>query len=293
MGVIPRIVVTGAAGFIGRRVVARLAGRGRVVALDRVEPAERVAGVEYVGGDLHEGVGIEQEFVLVHLAWNMERGSPEAQSASVDDFKHVLEHSKLRGVVGLGSAEEYGELEGRLSEEMAPGSRMSAYGWAKNEACMALRNWAQGGGGKGIWVRPFIAYGAGQMGDMAIPYALRCARERRAADFSAGLQCRDFVHVDDVADGIVAAAARLKSMDEAFAVCNLGCGEPVRLRDVLERIAEKTGSHGLFRFGTKPMRVGEPAEQVADLRRAEEWLGWKARTGWREGIDELCREAMA
>lgn len=287
------LLVTGAAGFIGRRVVARLAtAGGQVVAMDRVVPdGGWPEGVEFRQADLtRELPGLEGEWNLVHLAWNMNRGDAAGQAESVTGFSRLLSQGELVGVVGMGSAEEYGEREGRLTEDMAPGSRLSAYGQAKYDAGCTLHRWAAESGKRAFWLRPFIVYGPGQQGNMAIPYALRCAREGRPAEFSEGLQYRDFVHVDDVAAGIAAAAQQLANDGPPFAVCNLGCGVPVRLRDVLERIANNTGSGDLFRFGARPMRAGEPEEQVADVNAARELLGWRAGISWEAGVDELCRE---
>ena len=294
MNKLPRTVVTGAAGFIGRRAVARLAAEAEVVALDRVpDPGGWPAGVEYRQADLdREMPGFEGEWLLVHLAWSLDRGHAEAQQESLQTFARLLGQAGLAGVVGLGSAEEYGEREGRLREDMAPGAQLSAYGQAKHAAGKALETWARGAGRKAVWLRPFVVYGPGQGGNMAIPYAVRCARERTPADFSEGLQFRDFVHVDDVADGIAAAALGLPTLKPAFAVCNLGRGEPVRLRDVLERIADKTGAQELFRFGARPMRPGEPQEQYADVGSAADRFGWRAKIPWEQGIDALCRESL-
>ncbi len=289
----PRFVVTGAAGFIGRRVVARLAAGGaHVRAVDRMPAPEGFpAGVEFCCVDLENDFPpVDGDFVLVHLAWSLERRNPDAQAASVSVFSRLLEQRGLRGVAGLGSAEEYGEREGRLSEDMRPSLQLPPYGQAKSAACQRLKAWSRGPGRKAIWLRPFIAYGPGQRGDLAIPYALRCARERSPAEFSAGLQFRDFVHVDDVGAGIAQAAFRLPELGDAFTVCNLGCGVPVRLRDVLERIAEKTGSRELFHLGARPMRTGEPREQYADVSAAKRLLGWRAQIPWQRGIDDLCRE---
>ena len=290
----PQIVVSGAAGFIGRRVVARLAGAGgRVVAVDRIpDPADWPATVEYRCADLGKGFpALAGDFTWVHLAWSMDRADARAQAGSVSDFERLLAQGGCRAVVGLGSAEEYGELEGRLREDQAPGARLSAYGQAKRDACRALAAWTRGPGRRAIWLRPFLVYGPGQGGSMAIPYALRCAKERCAADFSAGQQFRDFVHVDDVAEGIAQAALRLPAPGRAFTICNLGRGEPVRLRDVLERIAAQTDSRERFHFGARPMRSGEPQEQFADVSAAERLLGWRARISWRAGIDSLCKAA--
>ena len=286
----PTIVVTGAAGFIGRRTVARLAQKAAIVALDRVpDPGGWPAGVEYLQMDLDREMPVfKGNWILIHLAWSLDRSNVAAQQESLRTFARLLGQKGLTGVVGLGSAEEYGELEGRLREDLAPGAKLSAYGQAKHAAGQALEAWARGAGRKAVWLRPFVVYGPGQGGNMAIPYALRCARERTTGEFSEGLQFRDFVHVDDVAEGIAAAALGLPDLKPAFAICNLGRGEPVRLRDVLERIAVQTNSQDLFRFGARPMRPGEPQEQYADVAAAAELLGWRAKIPWAQGIDALC-----
>jgi nucleoside-diphosphate-sugar epimerase len=287
------IVVAGAAGFIGRRVVDRLARTETdVKALDRIgDPGGWPASVDYRQVDLdREMPAFKGSWILVHLAWSLDRANAAAQQESLQTFARLLGQENLAGVVGLGSAEEYGEREGRLREDQAPGAKLSAYGQAKHAAGKALESWARGAGRKAVWLRPFVVYGPGQGGNMAIPYALRCARERTPGDFSEGLQFRDFVHVDDVADGIAAAALALPTLKPAFAVSNLGRGEPVRLRDVLERIADRTNARELFRFGARPLRPGEPQEQYADVAAATERFGWRAKIPWEQGIDALCRE---
>jgi dTDP-6-deoxy-L-talose 4-dehydrogenase (NAD+) len=282
-------VVTGAAGFVGRAVLPRLAAEvppGRVVGLD-LRPRPPGWGGEWLEGGLERLRELDGPFVAVHLAWDLRRGDAGAQEASLAAFREMLRLPNLAGLVGMGSAEEYGSAEGRLEEGMAPGSGLSAYGRAKHEALRA----AQAAGVRCVWLRPFIIYGEGQGGNMVVPYALRCAREGTVAEFSSGEQFRDFVHVDDVAGGIAAAIRALGGLREGECrVCNLGRGEPVRVRDVLEHIARRTGREELFRFGVRPMRAGEPSVQFAATEAAETALGWKAAIPWREGIDRLCMD---
>ncbi len=286
-------MVTGSAGFIGRRVVERLAQTGPVLAVDRVSEPEGWAGdvVEYRHLELdRELPNVAGAWILVHLAWNMDRRSPEAQDASLRTFERLLGQPGLTGVVGLGTAEEYGELEGRLSEASAPGKSLSFYGKAKHTACRNLQKWVgRASSRKAVWLRPFVVYGPGQRGDMAIPYALHCARERQTAEFSSGEQFRDFVHVDDVAKGVERAVASLSALKSGFTVCNLGRGQPIRLRDVLERIARGLNAQDYFKFGVRPMRAGEPREQFADVSSAAQYLQWRAQISWEEGIDALCK----
>ena len=292
-GTAVRVVVTGGGGFIGRRVVARLAESGRsVVAVDpTLSTGDLPYGVEGRRMALgREWLSMPEAFVLVHLAWGMERSDSAAQTESAAVFRAQLSHPNLTGVVGMGSAEEYGERGGCLSEDLAPGDELSVYGRAKNEACGALEAWTRETGRPAVWLRPFVVYGPGQGGGMVLPYALRCARERRLAEFTDGRQRRDFIHVDDVAEGIAQAVRRLPGMEFSWTVCNLGRGEPVAVRDVLERMADRMGARELFRFGVRPRRLHEPAEQYADLTAAAVRLGWRARTPWTEGIDGLCAE---
>jgi nucleoside-diphosphate-sugar epimerase len=247
--------------------------------------------VDYRRVDLSTDILREPGAVLVHLAWRMKRADAREQSGSAAEFMRLLEEGGWAGVVGMGSAEEYGNLEGCLREEQAPGPCLSAYGAAKQAACNALRNWVRSPGRRAVWLRPFVVYGPGQGGDMVIPYAVQCARDRRPAKLSAGLQFRDFVHVDDVADGIARAALVLPDLEDGrLAVCNLGRGEPVRLRDVLDRIADQMEAQKLFRFGKQPMRPGEPQKQYADVSAAAVLFGWRAAISWKMGIDALCKE---
>ncbi len=287
MGVKPTIVVTGAGGFIGRAVLPRLAGTftgGTAIGLD-LRPRPPDWRGEWLEGGLERLREVEEPFVAVHLAWDLRRGDPAAQEASLADFRAMLRVPWLAGLVGMGSAEEYGSAEGCLEESCAPGPSLSVYGRAKHDAFRA----AEESGVRCIWLRPFIVYGEGQGGNMVVPYALRCAREGCVAKFSAGEQFRDFVHVEDVAAGIAAAVRAVLFMpEEECRACNLGRGEPVRVRDVLERIARKTGCGDLFRFGVRTMRAGEPKVQFAAMDAAESVLGWKAAIPWQEGIDRLC-----
>lgn len=284
----PTVVVTGAGGFIGRTVLPRMAGRfplEGVIGLDLLPKPADWHG-EWLEGGMERLREVAGPFVVVHLAWNLRRDDPVAQKNSLEDFRAMLQTPGLEGLVGMGSAEEYGAEEGRLDESRAPGNGLSAYGCAKHGAYRAAKE----AGVRCIWLRPFIVYGEGQGGNMVVPYALRCAREGCVAEFSPGEQFRDFVHVEDVAAGIAAAVQAVRTLPGGECrACNLGRGEPVKVRDVLERIAQQTGRSGLFRFGVRPMRAGEPQVQFAATDAAESVLGWKAAISWQKGIDRLCR----
>jgi nucleoside-diphosphate-sugar epimerase len=292
------LVVTGAEGFLGRRLVAALAAAGReVVAIDRIPHAGgRLPGVTYVQTDLEdvsrllpESVQPGAPFVLLHLAWDMRRFQGYGlQVEQIRPFAQLLDHWSergLRGAVVMGTAEEFGGRDGVISEEDPPRMPLSPYGWAKRAARELAQSWSMKSGLPVTWLRPFIIYGPGQKGDMLIPFAVECARRGQRAQFTDGLQKRDFVYIDDVVAAIVLAAEQRHDGFEAF---NLGRGEPVLVADVLRGIARHFQAEALFDLGGRPRRPGEPDVQVADITKARARLGWTSTVNWTEGLRRVC-----
>lgn len=286
------IVVTGSEGFLGRKVVARLAADGHsIVAVDRVaHVGDTLPGVVHHQSDLSDPATLTpytlDAFTLVHLAWDMRRHAGFAiQAEQVRQFAALLDRwtgNGLARLVAMGSAEEYGGITGTIREDAAPVLPLSPYGWAKRAAQDLVRSWSLRTGTPVVWPRPFIIYGPGQLGDMMIPYAVACGREGREAEFTDGLQRRDFVFIDDVAEAVARAASAETS---GFHAINLGRGEPVEVASVLRAIARHYHAESRFHLGARPRRPNEPEVQVADCAAASTLLGWKAKVGWQEGLE--------
>jgi nucleoside-diphosphate-sugar epimerase len=276
-----RVLVTGGTGFIGGHLTASLRREGMdCVAQPRAVTRSLPAG--WAGAP----------FALVDLAWDTTR-SPgfAAHAQQVHRLAQLVEQLRplgLSAVIGTGSSEEYGPLDGMLTEEAEPATPLTAYGWGKRAAGELLRAWSARAGVPCLWVRPFIVYGPGQRGDMLIPYAVRQALAGLPAEFSAGEQRRDLLAVED----LVALYRRaLERGWEGFHVVNAGTGEPTEMREVVLHLGELLGAGHLFRLGARPTRPGEPPLHVADPARAFGLFGWRAAVGWRDGLSRLVEGA--
>jgi len=296
-----RIVVTGAQGFLGKRLVSRLNEEGfSVLAVDRNPQQDKaLPGVEYHVSDLSDPSTLlpgswenTGNFVLIHLAWDMDRSNSAfaVQSAQVNMFAALLDAWAARGISSLivpGSAQEFGVRCGALREGDDSVKPLTPYGWAKRSAHLLAVSWSKRTGIPLLWLRPFIAYGPGQKGNMLIPYAIAQAQDSAPAQFSDGQQIRDFVYIDDV---IAAFILGVHKNLQGVNVVHLG-GNPAKVRDVLQFIANYLHVEDLFQYEAALRRKGEPDVQVADTGHALRFLGWQSSVGVEEGIMRTCEAA--
>jgi nucleoside-diphosphate-sugar epimerase len=98
-------------------------------------------------------------------------------------------------------------------------------------------------------------------------------------DCTHGRQVRDFIYLDDVAEGCAALVA-----GEASGAYNLGSGRGTTLREVAQLIVAQLGRGELLRFGARPASAYDPAYVVADISKIRTDLGWEPRIRLEEGI---------
>jgi nucleoside-diphosphate-sugar epimerase len=296
-----QIAITGATGFLGSHLVQEIVSRGSSpILLARNSLREPLPCVEM---DLAEPRLIWRALqeakpdTLFHLAGVLGRGDSRAASLACADLNisatlHVLDaamEARVRRIVIIGSAEEYGEQDGPMHEDL-PLQPVSPYGIAKAATTRFAQALHKRSGCPVVVVRPFSVYGPGQPASMFIAQAVEAVVRNLPFRMSHGEQRRDLLYVDDLVRGLIAAASE---RDIEGQVINLGSGQPVRLRDVAKRIWQLTDSAAPLLIGARSATMEQLHDTWADISRAHEMLGWRPQVDLDSGLRETIRWARA
>lgn len=287
-----RVVVTGASGFIGRRTLEPLLARGfEVHAVSRRRPRDVPADVRWEETDLLDDaqraalVARVRPSHLLHLAWYAEPGafwSARENALWVAATVHLVDEFAAAGgrrAVLAGTCAEYAWGDAGVLSEDAPLAPATFYGICKDAARRVAEGLAERLELSLAWGRIFFLYGAGEDERRLVGGVARALTAGERAPTSEGSQRRDFLHVDDVAG----AFAALVAADVTGAV-NVGSGEAVAVRQIVELIAQAAGRPELLDIGALPARPGDPPEIVADVRRLRDEVGFRPAVSLRDGL---------
>ena len=290
-----RYLVTGASGFVGSRLVGRLAAAGEAVTGTYLGRAPRLPGVALreidVGDSEALAAAVEEADpeVVIHLAGLSHVG--ESWQAIADYFQvnvlgteNLLRAAAGRRLVMASSAEVYGlvpEDEQPLREDrrLAPQSPYAMTKAAGERLVLPAG---------GIVVRSFNIVGPGQTTNFALPaFAAQLAAIRRGEQ-EAVLRVgnlaarRDFVHLDDAVDGYLAIARG----GAAGQVYNLGSGAAHTIGDMLERLVAVSGVEARIEIDPQRLRPVDLPLLKADADRLRR-LGWASDRGLDAALEEL------
>jgi UDP-glucose 4-epimerase len=207
-------------------------------------------------------------------------------------------------VVFSSSATVYGESAPVPMKEDFPTSATSPYGWTKVMQEQVLRDAAVADPSLRVallrYFNPVGAHASGMIGEdpagipnNLMPILIEVAVGRREKllvfgdDYPTpdGTGRRDYLHVEDLAAGHVAALEKLGTTDDPVSTWNLGTGRPTSVKEMLEAFSRACG-HDLP-YEIAPRRPGDIAESYADPAKAKAELGWTAdRT-----VDEMCADS--
>ena len=310
MPVLPIVVVTGGAGFIGSHTVDRFMEAGhRVVVLDNFSTGKRAnlarwhdnPNLQIITCDVSHGIFAALAPItkhhgpverIVHLAAQVSVVASIANplvdmQINYGGTLHVMEYARAMGVkkvVFASSAAVYGDVTEMPVREELPCQPISPYGNHKLASELALDYYANVHGVPTTALRFFNVYGPRQ--DPSSPYSgvisIFTARARAGQTltiFGDGSQTRDFVYVGDVVSAIVSATRDGNSR----LVANVGTGRETTVLDLARAVNELSGKRSTIEHA--PARAGEILKSLARVDRLRDKLGVVAETPLNEGLE--------
>ncbi|HEX8338516.1 MAG TPA: GDP-L-fucose synthase [Pyrinomonadaceae bacterium] len=293
-----RIAVTGGGGFLGQVVVGKLRERG----CDDVYVVRKRDYDLVKGSDVERLFGEARPEVVIHLAAVVGGIGANRENPGLYFYENIMMGVQLIEAARLGGVEKFVQVgticaypkftpvpfreddlwEGYPEETNAP------YGVAKKALLVQCQAYRDQYGFNGIYLLPVNLYGPNDNFNPntshVIPALIKKFVDAEARGepsvevWGTGAATREFLYVDDAAEGIVLAAEKYDGRDPV----NLGSGMEISIKDLAGLIAEETGYRGrLVWDASKP--DGQP-RRALDVTRAEELFGFRARVDFVEGL---------
>jgi UDP-glucuronate 4-epimerase len=316
-----RILVTGAAGFIGYHVCTRLLARGDdVVGVDnmndyydvRIKEA-RLANLESSANFTFQRVNVadlpaltdiftsHSPEIVIHLAaqagvrYSLTNPHVYAQSNLVG-FVNILEvcrHHKVTHLVYASSSSVYGaNTKMPFSVRDSVDHPVSLYAATKKSNELMAHAYSHLFGLPTTGLRFFTVYGPWGRPDMALFLFTKAILENRPIDvFNHGNMRRDFTYIDDIVEGVVRVADRIPapaSREHAgissapYRVYNIGNSDPVSLMDMIGILEKALGK--VAQKNLLPMQPGDVAATFADVEELERDTGFRPKTSLEDGL---------
>lgn len=320
-----KVLVTGAAGFIGFHLSKTLASRGdQVVAVDNINdyytPALKIERLRSIGIsdpgvgesnifknlrfiklDITDTAAIQSLFdqqkfdTVVNLAAQagVRYSITHPQSyieSNIIGFFNILEacrNSRCR-LVYASSSSVYGEnTKFPFSEHDMTDSPKSLYAATKKSNELMAHTYTSLYGIKTTGLRYFTVYGPWGRPDMApILFANAITQHKPIRLFNNGDMERDFTYIDDIVRGTVLAIDNPPADSAPSRVFNIGCGHPVRLMHFISSLEQALGVKAEFEL--LPMQAGDVRRTWADTAEISAALGYQATTNVEEGTQKFA-----
>lgn len=254
-----KVLITGAAGYIGRHVVKEFLNNGYVVYANDlnnkgIDERANILDFPIFSGnkDIYNYVG--RPDILVHLAWR--DGFIHNSNAHMEDLsKHVIFLNDmiaggLKNISVMGSMHEIGYWEGAIDEN-TPCNPLSMYGVAKNALRQELLLKAKTSDIVVHWLRAYYIYGDDSRGSSVFSKIVQAHEDgKKEFPFTLGTNQYDFIHIDELAKQIFKASVQ----SEEKGIINVCSGVPVPLKEQVEKFIKDKGYDISLIYGAYPDR---------------------------------------
>ena len=305
-----RVLVTGAAGFIGSHLSEALTARGdTVVGIDNFDQfyprAEKERNLRKLRErpsfsfhtlDILDSDGLARlltrDMVIVHLAARPGVRPSLADPAgyarvNVEGTTAILRAARDTGVSRIvfgSSSSVYGDdTPAPFREDATALKPLSPYAATKRSGELMLESMAPIYGFQAAALRFFTVYGPRQRPDLAIhAFARRILAGETITLFGDGSQSRDYTYCDDIVAGVIAALDWTATAPVGLEIFNLGGNEPVPLSAMVQALGKALGKEPRIKWA--PMQPGDVQHTYADLTKSQNLLGYHPRTTFSEGL---------
>ena len=305
-----KVLLTGAAGFIGYHTALELLERGdEVVGLDNVSPyydpalkearlknLEGKKGWTFIRGDILDRATVAKAMKgcdrVCHLAAlagvRYAFDHPDEYIAiNITGFFHVLDEvrkQKVPGLIYASSSSVYGgNTKLPSSEQDRTDDQLSLYGMNKKDNELMAHTYHSLYGTHVTGLRFFTVYGPWGRPDMALfLFTDALLKGQTLPIFGEGKMQRDFTYVDDIVSGIIA------SIDKNYPeeIFNLGCGRKEELMEYVRMVEVSCGKEAKKEY--LPMQPGDTRASLADISHAKEKLGYEPKTTIKDGVPRFA-----
>lgn len=296
-----RALVTGCAGFIGSTLADRLLRDGyTVIGIDRfsdyysrglkernISSAVKHPQFTLLEEDILDMKSFPSVDYIFHLAAQAGVRASWGESFEVYTRDNILatqrllefyKSRKIRKFVYSSSSSVYGDAELPMREDRMV-QPVSPYGVTKLAAEHLCSLYWKNYRVPAVSLRYFTVYGPRQRPDMGINRFVRAVLNNEAITvYGDGTQTRDFTYIDDIVEANILAAGS----DVRGEVFNIGGGNRISVNDLIGAIEEVVGKSAVVEHSAE--QKGDVKDTWSDTRKAEELLGWHARTGIAEGL---------
>ena len=311
-----KILVTGAAGFIGSKLMSELQKRGdTVVGVDnfndyydvRLKDARcRAFGLEVIKKDIADKAAVDQLFAAEHFDKVVNLAAQAGVRYSITNpyaylqsnlvgFLNILEACRNFGVKHLvyaSSSSVYGmNAKVPYSEDDKVDNPVSLYAATKKSNELMAHAYCKLYGIAMTGLRFFTVYGPWGRPDMSpMLFARAISAGEPIKVFNHGDMIRDFTYIDDIVEGTIGCVDQVPGPNEnglPYRVYNIGCSNPVKLMDFISEIEQAMGREAQKVF--LPMQPGDVYQTNADTSKLEAEIGYKPHVRLHEGITEFAK----
>lgn len=287
-----KILVSGSGGFLGGAFVNFCKSKGySVLEIKRKSnhnKDESSGKVFYQNSLLEEKVvsdicDFEPQFFF-HFAWKGVSNTNRNEDQYRYNINLTLESIELAHLVGctkwigFGSQAEYGIKNNKIAEDEGC-NPITNYGKSKLSLSISSLGLCESLGIQGAWIRVFSVFGQNDHETALIPMVIQKMLKNEEIHLSACTQTWDYLYIDDALEALNSLMLHFKS-----GIYNLGSGQEIILKDVINLIQKITNSQSNLQFGSVPFNQNSIRYLVANITKLTQLTNWKPSFSLDEGL---------